>query len=350
MHSFQPNLLRRTAIFMAAAAGLLAFQTSEAAVVTLTGTSGSSCSYSSMSVAPDGSFNVVCTTSTTPPPTTGTDAGVFAFASPSGTVAIGALGFYPVARTVGTVGAVTMNYQVSGAGCTNGVGTLNFADGDTSQSAVVRGLLDGICTLTLQQPTTTSAVNNGPRLGSPSTFNVTVGTGGGQTAPPPQPPIDTTSCPAGYTPPSGLTTMTLGGFGNPIMAMASSNQVVSMTLPNVPAGSSTGQITFSESAGGAYTPQPVLLNITISKCKGYIDTDYTNRCNLQSSNGNYNSISWFAQAYSVIKDAASANLRGYCWAPASEGTWYVNSKWSYTQCAFGAQICGFAVQQNPGPY
>jgi hypothetical protein len=52
----------------------------------------------------------------------------------------------------------------------------------------------------------------------------------------------------------------------------------------------------------------------------------------------------------VIKDAASANLRGYCWAPQAEGTWYVNAKWSYTQCAFGAQVCGFAVQQNPGPY
>jgi hypothetical protein len=142
----------------------------------------------------------------------------------------------------------------------------------------------------------------------------------------------------------------LGGLGNPLLSMAKSGQVVSIPLPNTQAGLSTGQITFGESAGGAYTPQPVTLSISINKCPGLIDTDTTNRCNLVSTNGNYNSITWFSQPYSIITGAAQANLRGYCWAPASEGQWYVNAKWTYSQCAFGAQTCGFAIQQNSGPY
>ena len=43
-------------------------------------------------------------------------------------------------------------------------------------------------------------------------------------------------------------------------------------------------------------------------------------------------------------------MNGYCFAPSSDGQWYINAKWTYQQCAFGAQICGFAVQQNPGSY
>ena len=122
------------------------------------------------------------------------------------------------------------------------------------------------------------------------------------------------------------------------------------TLPATQPGLSTGSVAFGESAGGAYTPQPVTLTISINKCPGLIDTDPTNRCNLTSTNGNYNSIAWFSKQYSVITDATQANLRGYCFAPSSEGQWYINAKWTYQQCAFGAQICGFAIQQNPGSY
>jgi hypothetical protein len=351
MTAFNSNLLRRTAAAIAAVAALSISAFSQAAVVTLSGTTGSSCSYSSMSVAPDGSFTVLCT-STTPVQTS--DAGSFAFLSATGSAPnlLTNAGF-PVVRSGGTTGTVTMNYTVSGAGCTNGVGSLSFADGVTSQNAYIFTLATGSCTMTLGTPSTSASVTTAPRLGSPATIDISVA--GGTITPTPTPgptpaPTPSASCPTGYTEPSNLLTANLGGPGNVLLQMAGSNQITALPLPDPQAGYSTAQVAFGESAGGAYTPQPVTLYISISKCRGYIDTDTSNRCNIISTNGNYNSITWFAQGYSVITDSTSANARGYCWAPKSEGQWYVNTKWSYSNCAFGAQICGFAIQQNYGPY
>jgi hypothetical protein len=301
-----------------------------------------------MSVQPDGSFNVVCSGSVTPPPpppppVTG-DAGSFAFAGATGTGAtIGGDNGFPVTRSSGTTGVVSMNYTVAGAGCTNGVGTLTFQDGQTSANTFVWGQQAGSCTITLGNPNTNNTVATAPRLGNPSQMTVTIGNpnGGGSN------PSPVAGCPAG---PSDLASLQLGGVGNPLIAMAHSNQIVSFPLPAVTGAFSSGSIAFSESAGGAYTPQPVTLNISISKCPGVIDTDYSNRCNYVTTNGNYNSVTWMSQAYQAISNSTITNARGLCWAPSSEGQWYVNAKWSYSQCAFGAQVCGFAIQQNYGPY
>ena len=351
MRPYQHNLLRRTAMAFAAVAGFSIINLpAQAAVITLSGTSGSSCSYSSMSVQPDGSFNVVCSGT----PTNGTpqtDAGSFAFASSTGVASVGNLGFYTVSRTGGTTGAVSMNYTVSGAGCTNGVGTLSFAQGDQTQSAIVRGVTDGMCSVALGNPTLAAGntADIGPRLGGQTTATITVGTGGtggggggggGGQIP------DTTSCPTGYTAPAEMLTGDFKPIGAVLLQMQKSNQVVALKLPAVTAGQHSGSVVFSESAGGAYTPQPVALNITISKCPGLIDTNPGNTCNLVSTNGNYNQMTFFSAPFSVIQNAATATANGYCWAPSSEGQWYVNAKWSYGSCAFGASICGFAVQQN----
>lgn len=355
MSAYQTNLLRRTAVAFAAVAGFLIAAPSQAAVVTLTGASGNTCTYSSMSVQPDGSFNVSCsvppTTTPTPTPTpTPGAAGQFAFVSATGTTAsVGGNYQFPVSRVNGSTGNVSIVYTVAGAGCTNGVGTLTFPDGiSTAQNAQIWALTaNSNCTITLGTPTTTSTVTTQPTLGAVTTMTISVAPSS-STNPNPTPPPGT--CPTGFTTPSDLLSMNLGGLGNPLLAMAKSNQTISMPLPAVQPGFSTGQIAFGESAGGAYTPQPVTLQISISQCPGLVDPDTTNRCNLTSSNGNYNSITWFAQPYSVIKDPSSANLRGYCWAPASQGQWYINAKWTYSQCAFGAATCGFAIQQNYGPY
>ena len=352
MSSYQTNLLRRTAVAFAAVAGFFIAAPSQAAVVTLTGSSGNSCTYSSMSVQPDGSFNVSCSPPTTTTNTTPGAAGQFAFVNATGTTAsIGGNYQFPVSRVNGTTGSVSIVYTVAGAGCTNGVGTLTFPDGSTAQNAQIWALTaNSTCTITLGTPTTTATVSSAPTLGTPSTMTISVApstTTTGPTGPTTPPPA---TCPTGYTTPANMLNMNLGGIGNPLLAMAKSNQVISIPLPAVQPGFSTGQIAFGESAGGAYTPQPVTLQISISQCPGLIDTDTTNRCNLTSTNGNYNSLTWFAQAYSIIKDATSANARGYCWAPAAQGQWYLNAQWAYTQCAFGAQTCGFAIQQNYGPY
>lgn len=331
MNATTINLLRRTAAAFAAVAGLHAAD-SNAAVVTLTGANGNTCTYSSMSVAPDGSFNVACTSSpSNPPPTTPTP-GVLSLGT-QGDVTVGTPVTINAIRSSGSSGAVGAAYTVSGAGCSGASGTVSWADADTGLKPIaVTTTAAGSCTVALS-----SATGNATLQTASITFNVNAA-------------VVNTACPTGFTAPATMITTQLGGIGNPLLAMAGSGQVISMPLPNTAAGYSTGQLSIGESAGGAYTPQPVTLNVSISKCKGLVDTDASNRCNLSSTNGNYNSITWFSQAYSIIRDANTAGGRGYCWAPTSEGPWYINAKWTYSQCAFGASTCGFAIQQNYGPY
>jgi hypothetical protein len=163
---------------------------------------------------------------------------------------------------------------------------------------------------------------------------------GGDTAP-------GTDCPA---PPSDLVEFTLpDGFGHPVAAMMLSGQVGTIALaPTSPYNSE--QVTFGESAGGAYSPQPVTVEISINRCRGVIDTDTTDQCNVRSLNGAYNAITFFGHGYDIIDSHDAANARGYCWAPDADGPWYVNMRWTYTECAFDAATCGFMVQLNPGPY
>jgi len=129
--------------------------------------------------------------------------------------------------------------------------------------------------------------------------------------------------------------------------MQLSGQIVSIPLPTL-AGNSI-KVAFGESAGGAYTPSPVTLEISINKCPGLVETDLTNRCNLSSSNGTYNSMTSLIKPYSIITNGTIANRYGICWA-ADGGQYYVNARWTYANCAFGAQVCGFAIQYNQGPY
>lgn len=174
--------------------------------------------------------------------------------------------------------------------------------------------------------------------------------------PPTPPPVTTTAtsaCPTGFTPPTDMLKATLGGFGNPLFQLQKSQQVVSIPLPVT--NFNTGVISIGESAGGAYTPQPVVLEYSINKCPGLIlpvvDTDGKSQyCNGKSSVGNVNSITWFSRPYSVIKDETTANrYAAACWAGDAE-PYYFNARWTYNVCAFGASVCGFSIQHNQGPY
>jgi hypothetical protein len=298
------RLLRRTAMAVAAAVGLFASLATEAAVVTLSGANGSTCSYSTMSITPDGNVTVQCSGTTAPPPSNTGDAGAFSIAANQGLANVGDQPTLTITRSVGSSGSVNVPYSLTGSGCTNGSGNASFADGAGSYSFGVPMVAAGTCTVSLGTPTTAAAVATGPRVGSPSV----------------------------------------------LLQMQKSGQVVSIPLPEVVSGFHSGQLVISESAGGAFTPQPVSLNVTISKCPGVVDTDQSNSCNIVTTNGNYNAVTWFAAPYSSIQDPPSAQRYGFCWAPRSEGQWYMNARWNYSSCAFGAAVCGFAIQQNYGSY
>jgi hypothetical protein len=166
----------------------------------------------------------------------------------------------------------------------------------------------------------------------------------------------TPDCPTGFTPPSDMLTASFQDVGVWWPQRQRSGQVVSIPLPAV--SSYSKMVAFGENVA-ALTPAPVVLEATISKCRGYIDVDAANPsnphpngnyCNLKSGNGTTDALTWFGKPYSTLNSAGAVNQQGYCWAPESQGQWYLNARWTYSSCLYDASTCGFSIQQNNGPY
>lgn len=260
-----------------------------------------------------------------PPPS---PAGKFSFVSDNVVAAANAVAQASIQRTGGSVGTFDVNYTYQGPGCEgNGNGVpVRFGDGDSTPKTVsVQMRSSGECNLFLIPPAAPAA------LVAPFGATVTV-----------VPMIP--GCPV----PSNVVTNSLNGVGNPMLQMQASGRTLFMALPPTSPGRASGTVIFSESAGGAYTPQPVTLEISINKCPGIIDPDIRNFCNLRSTNGNYNSITFLSRAYQSI-NAGNAAQNGYCWA-GDGGQYYINARWTYANCASGREICGFAIQYNDGPF
>ena len=264
-----------------------------------------------------------------PPPPPPSPAGKFSFVSDNVVAAPNAVAQAFIQRTGGAVGSFDVNYAYQGPGCEgdgNGV-PVRFGDGDSVTKMVsVQMRSSGECNIFLIPPA------------APATLTAPFG-------------VAVTVVPqvAGCAVPTNVTANNLTGIGNPLFQRQASGRTLFMPLPATSPGYVSGQVSFGESAGGAFTPQPVTLELSISKCPGIIDTNTTgNFCNLRSTNGSYNSITFLSQAYQGI-NAGNAAQSGYCWA-GDGGQYYINARWTYSSCAFGAQICGFAIQNNSGGY
>ncbi|MEO7742707.1 MAG: hypothetical protein ABIR98_07215, partial [Usitatibacter sp.] len=282
-----------------------------------------------------GGVQVQCSGTTNPPPTNAA-AETFVMSTASISAQANSVANFAVQRSGGSgaaFGPTTVQFSYSGSGCAiTGTYPVAFAAGQMSSPIGTPLAGSGTCAATLVAPPSPGV------LGSPSSTVITL-PGGGSTPPP--------GCPAA---PQDMLSATFAGLGNPLLQMQRSGQVVQIPLPSM---TSSGQVTFGESAGGAYTPQPVTLEVSINKCPGVIDTDYTNRCNIRSTNGNYNSITWLAKTYQGRGgniDSTTANANGLCWGGDTGSQYYINARWSYSSCAFGAQVCGFAIQYNLGGY
>ena len=131
--------------------------------------------------------------------------------------------------------------------------------------------------------------------------------------------------------------------------------MVAIPLPAITAdGVRSGVIQFGEAAGAA-TPQPVRLEFSINKCPGVFESPKPGApsgefCSVDSTNGTYNQLTWFAKPFSTIQNIQTASAYGYCWAGDADKKYYLNARWTYSSCAFGYPTCGFAIQQNQGPY
>ena len=327
---YQPTLLRRTAAALAAASGFLVIADGQAqSTVTLQGGTGSSCAYSGMTVAPNGNVTVQCTSTNTNAP------GTFQFLSSTASGTSSAM--LTVTRIGGTQGAHTVTYTPSGAGCaSSATGSVSFGDGEGgSKSFTVDLAASGSCTVSLSSST-------GGAIGSPASAVITVsggggGGGGGGGA----------NCPSGFTAPSNLQNSQFPSQGLHLLLLASSAQVTSVPLPESTSNSAT---LTAVSSPGTYSPTNGTVEFSISKCPGLIDTDTSNRCNQRFTKLGYMSAVWIEAPTGMFPDQHSTNLRGACWAPRSEGQWYLNVRWTYTECAFGASRCGFNFQWNAASY
>lgn len=163
MIAFQ-TLIRRTAAALGAIAALTGTGLATAQTVTLTGASGSSCTYSQMTVLPNGNVAVTCTTVAGP--------GTFTLTAPSSlSTSSQTTTQIRVNRANGSAGEVTVPFSTGGtSSCTSATATpVTFADGDLAGKYI---LIDttaatGTCVVTLLAPSAGS-------LGTPSSKSMSV--------------------------------------------------------------------------------------------------------------------------------------------------------------------------------
>lgn len=247
-----------------------------------------------------------------------------AFASRSQTAAPNTTAEVAIVRTGGGNEVHEVFYEVEGEGCASSftAGPVRFGPGVSTMTVSVPLRTREVCRVWLRA----SGVVGEPRMTAITIVPVVPG------------------CPA---PSNDVVLAQLGGPGNLLIQRQRSGQVLLLDLPTIAQGAS-GQITFSENLGAA-TPQPVTLEVSISRCPAVIDTDYNNFCNLRSTLGHNNSITWLFRPSGPVVDAATANPRGLCWA-GDPGPYYVNARWTFPACPFGVETCGFAIQYNQGGY
>lgn len=161
--------------------------------------------------------------------------------------------------------------------------------------------------------------------------------------PPPQPPAPppTTGCK-----PGPHVAVELGWTSAPKELRLASGAVAALRIP-APNGAkasvrlSQGQVAVSP---GGYT------EFTVSRCPGVIDPS-AGSCYRKVDSGNWAlAPDAYTRAVGSLNSQAALDSRNSCWAPAGEGPWYVNVRWTYpagTPCPYG---CGYSMQWFPGSY
>lgn len=318
-----PNLLRRT-ISIAGAVLALAFAgTAPAAQIVLSGQSQlGSCTFSGqLTVNPDGSLTVTCSGGST-------SGAVFALLAPA-QLNINTAGNTQttVSRSGGTgLGTLSVNYSVSGTGCANTAGSLSFAEGDSTPKSISLSTagVPGACVVAITPPSGSIA---SPSSASISVVDPNAGGGGGTCA---------------TSDPNALAVNVR--FNNWLGQTQLSGLIGYTTVP-VPLQTSKASVMYDQSIGTT-TASAMRTEISVSKCPGVIDNSVP-QCYLSSDNTLDNRLTIYTRPVFSWNSQAALGSRG-CWAPASEGPWYLNYRWTYSGCAYGS--CGFVMQWFNGPY
>lgn len=171
----------------------------------------------------------------------------------------------------------------------------------------------------------------------------------GQIPPPPptQPPPRRPPAPPGTCPAHSAQIKHFGQAGDKLEITAHSGQVTAIPLPKIPSGSNnSGYLNILDFPG---SPPSNLVEISISKCPGIIDTNPANACNTSFRDVGYVSRYWFVRTTPRFTTPQAINAAGACFAPESE-QWYLNVRWTYQACGFGAAVCGFKFYWSPGSH
>jgi len=341
------DLLRRTALALAAAAASLFAVPALALTVTLNNTTGSSCTYTGITTDPSGNVQVNCQT------TGGTGPGTFSVSMQAsatvGTASVSAT----VSRNSGNTGQVIVTYNVAGTGtgCASPAtgSTLTFADGSTGSQMIVVTLganAGDTCTVTI------TGVDNSATIGTGSaTVTLAAASGGGGGTPPPP-----AGCPATPTDPAYISATLVGiGQGQVIGYPASignvgftlpSGKVAAIALPPTINGHSSAVF---KMAPTSFSPSSGTLEISISKCPGTIDTNgslASTFCYFRGNAASPGNRKWYGKPTTIITSTATAQYYSACWAGESEGQWYANIRYVYTTCNNYTGTCGQSVQWN----
>jgi hypothetical protein len=310
-------------VALAAVAGFF-FSGSAAAqgTVILSGASGNSCSYTSMSVQPNGSVSVNCNAGTTPP----VDPllpGSFSLSGPSA-LSVNAVGTFSVIRSGGTAGDANLGWAASG-GCLPAGGVVTFPNGNTNAQTitVTAPAAAGQCVIAIGGPSVGT-------LGTPPMLNVAI-----QSGPLPGDP----GCTATPPPPDVLD-FDLKLSGADVQRM-SSGRIASAVLPVV--GRASGQVVLGETTT---SPRSAVVEISINKCRGVIDTTVA-ACYLRTDNPTFATLTWLETPKWGASTDGIAAAYGLCKAYTDQ-KWYVNMRYTYQTCNYGT--CGFVSQWNYGPY
>ena len=277
----------------------------------------------------------------------------FAFASPTSTATVGGGAVtITVTRTGGINGTWSVPYSLAGTLAASAADTLP-ANGELSGTLTFTGATGSVpgnqtATLTYSPPiaAVTTPANLIISFGAPT---------GGIGGTPPQAatigaPHELTlnSAPVGCPVPE-TTANSLGGPGSPITLVMPTGMIKTYTLPTPVSPKTTGAFKLS-GGSNSYPMTPWYYEVHINKCKGQVQETVGDSCYGKFANAAavFTKV-WFTKTIGAYDTVLKIQKAGYCYAPPSEGPWYVNIRYTYAGCTSGP-ACGWAAQWTNWSY
>ena len=332
MSTHYSKLLRRT--FIATGAGLILAGSLPAVsqTVTLSGVSGNSCTYTQMTVQPNGTISVNCQAVSAPQPGVAN----FTVTAVAQTAANSPVEV-TIARSGGPAQALNVKWNYSGACGTAVNDNFSLADGGQWIDRFTMGA-SGSCTVSITPPSGHTA--------SPSSATITIGTSA--PAPTPGNPIPV---PAGCTPVDSNNVLARSLSYGPVDQLRMKSGVVAYypVIPQPDARYASVEFTQGQQPN---TPGSAVTEFSVSRCPGVIDTAVPD-CYYKSTAGlsNNNKITIYTRTKPEWGWTSQAAMAGQgCLADANQGQWFVNVRWTYPTCVWGENNCGFSMQWSLGAW